>query len=221
MYGIPHSGDHEDYDACARAVSDVLNCVEGPRRWTPDDIAGSHRVGQNRDGEPKPVTVKLCWWKDKMAILTNRKYRDNLEKRGVQVINDLTSRQASVVAEAKKEGKLAYFGKGNLTVRPKRPDPRPYADVAAAHETEDRTQDATTSERSADCVNNEDRGQGQHEPARRSRVFPSDNGTDRRASNTQSARASRSDAPSVPQQRGFRDFWTSRGDIHSPRLQLR
>ena len=114
-----------------------------------------------------------------MAILTNRKYREDLERRGVRVVNDLTRRQASVVAEAKKEGKVAYFRKGKLTVGPKRPDPRTYADVAAAHETEDRTQDATTSERSADCVNNEDRGQGQHEPARHSRVFPSDNGTDR------------------------------------------
>ena len=39
MYGIPHSRDYKDYDACARAVSDVLNSVEGSRRWTPDDIS--------------------------------------------------------------------------------------------------------------------------------------------------------------------------------------
>ena len=102
------------------------------------------------------------------------------------MVNDLTRRQASVVAEAKKEGKVAYFRKGKLAVGPKRPDPRTYADAAAADETKDRTQDATTSERSADRVNNEDRGQGQHEPACRSSVLPCDNGTDRRASNTQS-----------------------------------
>ena len=216
MYGKPHSGDHEDYDACARAVSDVLNCVEGPRRWTPDDIARAHRIGQSRDGQPKPMIVKFCRWKDKMAILTNRKYRDGLERRGVRVVNDLTKRRASVVAEAKKEGKVAYFRKGKLTVGPKRPDPRTYADAAAADETKDRTQDATTSERSADRVNNEDRGQGQHEPAGRSSVLPCDNGTDRRASNTQSARANHRDAPSVSQQRGLRDFWTSTGDRQSP-----
>ena len=40
MYGIPHSGDHEG--TCARAVSDILNCVDGPRRWTPDDIVHTH-----------------------------------------------------------------------------------------------------------------------------------------------------------------------------------
>ena len=83
MYEIPHSGDHEDYDACARAVSYVLNCVEGPRRWTPNDIARAHRIGQSRNGQPKPMIVKFRRWKDKMAILTNRKYRDDLERRGV------------------------------------------------------------------------------------------------------------------------------------------
>ena len=43
--------------------------------------------------------------------------------------------QARVVAEAKKEGKVAYFRKGKLMVGPKRPDPRSYADVAAADDT--------------------------------------------------------------------------------------
>ena len=60
MYGIPYSGDNEDYDACARAVSDVLNCVEGPRRWTPDEIARAHRIGGSRDGQPKHMIVKFC-----------------------------------------------------------------------------------------------------------------------------------------------------------------
>ena len=129
----------------------------------------------------------------------------------MRVVNDLTKRRASVVAEAKKEGKVAYFRKGKLTVGPKRPDPRTYADVAAADETKDRTKDATTSERSADRVNNEDRGQGQHEPVRRSSVLPCDKGTDRRANHR--------DAPSVSQQRGLRYFWTSTGDRHSPTSQ--
>ena len=80
MYGIPHSGDYKDCDACSRAVSDVLNSVEGPRRWTPDDIARAHRVGQSRNGEPKPMTVKFSRWKDKIAVLRNRKYRDDLER---------------------------------------------------------------------------------------------------------------------------------------------
>ena len=31
-YGIPHSEDYEDYRDYARAVSDVLNSVEGPKR---------------------------------------------------------------------------------------------------------------------------------------------------------------------------------------------
>lgn len=79
----------------------------------PGDIACTHRVGQSRDGEPKPMIVKFCRWKDKMAILTHRKYRDDLEKRGVQVVNDLTRKQASVMAEARKEGKSPSLGKEN------------------------------------------------------------------------------------------------------------
>ena len=57
MYGIPHSGDYEDYDPCARAFSDVFSLVERPKRWTPDDIARAHRVGQSRNGEPKPMII--------------------------------------------------------------------------------------------------------------------------------------------------------------------
>ena len=83
MYGVPHSGDFEDYDTCAKAVTDALNCVGGPRRWTPDDIARAHRVGHSKNGEPKPIVIKFSKWKDKMAITKNRKYRDDLEKKGV------------------------------------------------------------------------------------------------------------------------------------------
>ena len=83
------------------------------------------------------MTVKFSRWKDKIAVLRNRKYRDDLEKNDVRVANNLTKNQARVVAEAKKEGKVAYFRKGKLTVGSKRPDPRSYADLAAADDTGD------------------------------------------------------------------------------------
>ena len=77
MYRIPHSGDYEDYVACARAyedyvacaraVLDVLSSVEGAGRWTPADIARAHRVGQSRNRNPKPNTVKFSRRKDKIA----------------------------------------------------------------------------------------------------------------------------------------------------------
>ncbi|XP_076458528.1 meprin A subunit beta-like [Babylonia areolata] len=44
-----------------------------------------------------------------MAVITNRQYREKLKEKGVTVANDLTRKQASVVAEARKEGKVAYF----------------------------------------------------------------------------------------------------------------
>ena len=97
MYGIPHSRDSrlEDYGTCTQAVTDVLNSVVGPKRWTTDDIARAHRVGQSRDGKPKPKIVKFNRWKFKMTVPSNRQFRDNLENRGTKLANDLTRNQAS------------------------------------------------------------------------------------------------------------------------------
>ena len=73
-----------------------------------------------------------------MAIITDRRFRDNLAKRDVRAVNDLTRTQAGIVEEAKKEGKVAYFReKGKLVVGPRRPDPRAYAEAAAADDKTD------------------------------------------------------------------------------------
>ena len=76
--------------------------------------------------------------------------------------NDLTRSQANIVAEAKKEGKVAFFKRGKLTVAPRRPDPRNYAE--AADDTRDATADETELEQSADRVRVHYRGQEQREP---------------------------------------------------------
>ena len=62
-------------------MADELNSVGGQRMWTPDDIARAHRVGQSREGEPKPMIVKFSRWGDNTAVITE--YRDNLADRGV------------------------------------------------------------------------------------------------------------------------------------------
>ena len=71
MLGIPQGGDprFQKDDICARAVTEALNGVAGPKRWTTDDIARVHRVGQIRNGKPKPMIVEFNRWKDKMTIL--------------------------------------------------------------------------------------------------------------------------------------------------------
>ena len=153
MYGIPHRRDsnHEDYDTCAQAVTDVLNSVAGPKRWTTDDIVRAHRIGQSRDGQPKPMIVKFNRWKDKMTVLFNRQFRDNLENRGTKVANDLTRNQAAIVAAARRDGKVAFFKKSKLTVEPRRPDSRTYAKVTTADDAGATTNPAQ--EQSADRVN--------------------------------------------------------------------
>ena len=57
------------------------------------------------------MIIKVSRWKDKMATITDRRFRDNLEKRDDRMANDLTRDQSSIVTEAKNEGKVAYFKK--------------------------------------------------------------------------------------------------------------
>ena len=87
--------------------------------------------GQSRDGTPKPMIVKFNRWKDKTTILSNRKFRDDLENQGIKVVNDSTQNQTEIVAAAKGDGKVAFFKKGKLIVRPRRPDSRTYSQIEA------------------------------------------------------------------------------------------
>ena len=197
MYGISHRRDsnHEDYDTCAQAVTDVLNSVAGPKGWTTDDIARVHRIGQSRYGQPKPMIVKFNRWKDKMTVLSNRQFRGNLENRGTKVLNDLTRNQAAIVAAARTDGKVAFFKKGKLTVVPRRPDSRTYAKVTAADDAGATTNQAQ--EQSADWVN----VGGQMPRVNNSggeRAIP--------------ARTNRGGAQSErgPRQSGLSDYWDSR-----------
>ena len=131
MFGIAPLGlgSHEDYDMCTTAVCNALNNVDINKTWSSQDIVRAHRIGRARQGEHRPMIVKFRLWKDKMSILRDKDLRVRLEKGGVRVANDLTVRQASQVAMARREGKVAYFVKGRLTVGPKRVDTRGYAQV--------------------------------------------------------------------------------------------
>ena len=66
-----------------------------------------------------------------MTILSNRKFRDNLENQSIKVVIDLTKNQRGIVAAAKRDRKVAFFKKGKLIVRPRRPDSRTYSQIAA------------------------------------------------------------------------------------------
>ena len=98
------------------------------------------------------MIVKFKKWKDKMTIISNRKFRDDLANQGIKIVNELTKNPAGIVAAAKRDGKAAFLKKGKLTVRPRRPDSRTYAHVAA-DETEPTTEGNSTLGRSADRVN--------------------------------------------------------------------
>ena len=87
-----------------------------------------------------------------MTIISNRKFRDDLANQGIKIVNELTKNPAGIVAAAKRDGKAAFLKKGKLTVRPRRPDSRTYAQVAA-DVTEATTEGNSTLGRSADRVN--------------------------------------------------------------------
>eukprot|EP00745_Piridium_sociabile_P004745 TRINITY_DN1285_c0_g1_i1.p1 TRINITY_DN1285_c0_g1~~TRINITY_DN1285_c0_g1_i1.p1 ORF type:complete len:154 (-),score=33.74 TRINITY_DN1285_c0_g1_i1:24-485(-) len=105
LFGIAQSSDSESFSMCASAVTSALNSVEGSSKtWTDEDIVRAHRVGQARNGGPRPMIAKFKNWKDKMTILTDREFRGKLQKNRIRVSNDLTRRQAGIVAQAKKDG---------------------------------------------------------------------------------------------------------------------
>ena len=49
------------------------------------------------------MIVRFSRWKDKMAVLSDHALRDELRRKGTRIANDLTNRQAALVAEAKKK----------------------------------------------------------------------------------------------------------------------
>jgi len=129
MFGIAESDGAETFDTCAQKVVDALNSVqERPKTWTTEDIERAHRVGTKKNGQPRTMIVKFGRWRDKMAVITNKAYRSKLEGNGLRVANDLTNNQASIVADAKREGMVAFFRKGKLVVEPRRSDPRTQRD---------------------------------------------------------------------------------------------
>ena len=123
MFGVAPVSDKEDYEACARAVCAALNKADNNREWVEDDIVRAHLTGHARTGEHRPMIIKFKRWRDKTSLFHNKALRNYLNERGVRFANDLTRRQADVVATAKREGKAAFFVRGKLTIGPQRPDP--------------------------------------------------------------------------------------------------
>ena len=80
-----------------------------------DDIARAHRVGQSRNGKPKPMIVKFNRWKNKMTNLSNRKFRDDLANQGIKIVNDLTKKSSRNRCGSQEwTGKVPSSRKANL-----------------------------------------------------------------------------------------------------------
>ena len=97
MFGVAPVSDKEDFEACARAVCAALNKADN-REWVEDDRVRAHRTGHTRTGEHRHMIIKFKRWKDNMSLFHNKALRNDLNERGVRFTNDLTRRQADVVA---------------------------------------------------------------------------------------------------------------------------
>ncbi|KAL8568068.1 hypothetical protein ACOMHN_000292 [Nucella lapillus] len=65
--------------------------------------------------------------------------------------NDLTRRQANIVAQARRDGKRAFFKNGVMVVGPALPDPRTYAEVTAT-DSDNNTGASARRQRNTACV---------------------------------------------------------------------
>ncbi|KAL8582794.1 hypothetical protein ACOMHN_061117 [Nucella lapillus] len=90
-------------------------------------------------------------WRDKLELLRNKEFRNRLDEAGVRLANDLTRRQAEIVAQAKKENKVAFFSKGKLIVTDK-----PAEDTRRRQIERDVTQHSHTAEPQSDPTGSDD-----------------------------------------------------------------
>ena len=114
--------------------------------------------------------------------------------------------QAAIVAAVRRDGKVAFFKKGKLTVEPRRPDSRAYAKVTTTDDAGATTNPAQ--EQSADRVNVG--GQMPREDSCRDGDSPRVNNSG--GERAIPARANRGGAQSErgPRQSGLSDYWASR-----------
>eukprot|EP00745_Piridium_sociabile_P033175 TRINITY_DN56884_c0_g1_i13.p1 TRINITY_DN56884_c0_g1~~TRINITY_DN56884_c0_g1_i13.p1 ORF type:complete len:332 (+),score=78.11 TRINITY_DN56884_c0_g1_i13:1297-2292(+) len=108
--------EDDDYGACADQVLTALQSTVPGKRWKEEDIVHAHRLGEKRTGynrRPRPMFVKFSRWRDKMDVLT--KGREKLQKKGINVAGDLTSKQQKTVQGYRERGIRAYY-KGNQLV---------------------------------------------------------------------------------------------------------
>ena len=117
FFGLGPETADESFPVCAKKVVSALNSVRNPRKqWTEDDITRAHRTGQTQGNKPRPMIVRFARWKDKQALLSDQTMREELREKGIRIANDLTNRQAALVAGAKKDGKFGYIKNGKLVV---------------------------------------------------------------------------------------------------------
>jgi len=114
FFGVREQG-HETFEECVEAVISMLNTFFPFKTWNAGDVHCAHRVGNKQDARrPRHLIAKFTRWSDVTNILKNHEGREKLRETGVRIGTDLTRRQAKQRNEALKDGKFAYFKRGQL-----------------------------------------------------------------------------------------------------------
>ena len=136
-------------------VVDVLNHYSSVCDWARGDIDRAYRLGEPRDSrEPRPIVAQFQRFDDKMMVLGDRGMRDDMRKDSIRIASDLTTKQRSMLAFYRDQGKTAFFVKGKIQIRNQnstnREKRRNYVNEGTKRKRENRPQQSTDNERTYD-----------------------------------------------------------------------
>ena len=120
FYGV-REDRRNDYSFCAEQIVYLLNSCTSDSTWCLDDIERAHRLGKKYGGNARPLIVKLCRWKDKLYLLSDRQTRDRLRQKKIRIASDLTKRQKEEQKKAREGGAHAFWKSGRLQTENVRP----------------------------------------------------------------------------------------------------
>ena len=116
LFGVPEARVETYFDCLGTVVQLLREAVPG-EKWGERDLVRVQRLGprNQHSSRPRPILVSMASWSDKLLLL--QQGRDRLRTKGVKISGDLTTKQASVLREHRKEGRVGYFRNNRLYFR--------------------------------------------------------------------------------------------------------
>lgn len=120
IYGIEEQGSSETWEQTAAAVTSLL---EQKMELPGMELERAHRVGERRDGKPRPIIARFSRYREREAVMRNVK---KLKGTNIYVNEDLCPESQSIkmsqmplLKQARAQGKVAFFRHTKLIIREK------------------------------------------------------------------------------------------------------